>query len=141
MFHRTASGEWATLPTGIHTPERHTFQGHGLGPAVTLLILGVTRDPTGCSRIQRADAIELRSPNLRPACAAYPNKFIVCDLEEVRSNLEHLHGSAFANGPVDDQHRHVQAAQRLGMIIDNQRLKAYGISVNKCEPEHADGAV
>jgi hypothetical protein len=88
--------------------------------------------------------IELRSKDSKHTVKLvkpYPDKFIVCDLSGQSSNLERFTDQLSPTDPLIiniDTSKLPEGENSMptkGMIMDNPRLKAYGITVDKCEPD------
>jgi hypothetical protein len=144
-FARRASGEWRRFRQGFTRQNVISFsKAMAWVVPLTLLIWVYAETAQDVPRSNVQMPIELRSndPKLTVKLVKpYPDKFIVCDLEGPSSNLEHFTDQLSPTDPLIiniDTSKLPPGENSMptkGMIIDNPRLKAYGISVNKSEPD------
>jgi hypothetical protein len=144
LFARRVRGEWRRMRQGFNRQNVITF-AKAMAWVVPLTLLIWVYAETGLvdTRTNVQIRIELHNSDpkhtiklIRP-----PDKFILCDLEGQRSNLESFIDKLSptdpliinidtTNMPLDEN-----SLRTKQEIMDNPRLKALGITVDKCEPD------
>jgi hypothetical protein len=143
-FARRVAGEARRFRQGFTRPNVISFLKTMAWVAPLTLLIWVYAERAQDTTRSMQLAIELKSTDpqrIVRLIKPYPDKFIICDLAGQSSSLDHFWEQL---SPTDPLIINVDTStMRLGensvstkqKIMDNSRLKADGITVDKCEPD------